>query len=120
VNLPPDLAARCLALAATVDGKPAAAPPPPPPTEKAFTDEVIGLACRLGWMVYHTHDSRRSAAGFPDLVLVRNVVLFADLKTDAGKTTPDQEAWLTALRAAGELAEVWRPKDWPAILSALR
>ena len=46
---------------------------------------------------YHTHDSRRSAKGFPDLVLAKNgVVLIVELKTDTGVATPDQVAWLLA------------------------
>ena len=38
--------------------------------EKDFMDKLLGAAVPAGWMVYHTYDSRRSTAGFPDLVLV--------------------------------------------------
>jgi hypothetical protein len=41
------------------------------PTEKQFMAQVIQLARLRKWLVYHTHDARRSVAGFPDLVLVR-------------------------------------------------
>ena len=34
-------------------------------------DDVIREACRVrGLLAYHTHDSRRSAPGFPDWVII--------------------------------------------------
>lgn len=39
-------------------------------SESVFQSKVINMAKSLGWEHYHTHDSRRSVAGFPDLVLV--------------------------------------------------
>lgn len=38
--------------------------------EKVFQAQVLDLAHLSGWLCYHTHNSRRSAPGFPDLVLV--------------------------------------------------
>lgn len=84
-------------------------------TEKVFQQAVENLALRAGWLVYHTHDSRRSQPGFPDLVLVhgaRRLVLFRELKTQAGKTSPAQKRWIAELKAAGADAAVWRPLDW--------
>lgn len=73
-----------------------------PTAEAAFQDEVLGLARLYGWRAYHTHDSRRSAPGFPDLVLVRPPrLIFAELKTDTGRVKPEQEAWLEALAEVG-------------------
>lgn len=67
--------------------------------EAAFQLQVEQLAAFYGWLAYHTHDSRRSAAGFPDLVLVRAPELIvAELKSAAGTTSPAQEAWLEQLR----------------------
>jgi len=75
----------------------------------------IMLLCRtLGLLVYHTHDSRRSQAGFPDLVIVgAKGVLFRELKKADGKVSPEQQEFLDALTAAGCDAAVWRPVDWP-------
>jgi hypothetical protein len=89
--------------------------------EKDFMAAVIALAKSCGWRYYHTHDSRLSAAGFPDLVLVRGgVLVFAELKAATGKPTPDQHAWLDALAAVpGVHTHLWRPADWPEIVAAL-
>lgn len=82
---------------------------------------MTALATLRGWVWYHTHDSRRSPAGFPDLVLVRGRrVVFAELKREGEKPTKEQEKWLELLEATGS-AEVhlWRPSDWEAIQEAL-
>lgn len=85
-------------------------------TEKEFMRTVIGLARRCGWLVYHTHDSRRSESGFPDLVMVReHSVLFVELKSEDGKVSIQQQCWLNALVGAGEDARTWRPSEWPEI-----
>ena len=85
-------------------------------TESAFQDVVIQAAKLFGWMCYHTHDSRRSAPGFPDLVLAKNgVVLFAELKTDTGKVTNDQIGWLLATHGV-----IWRPQYWDVIEESLK
>ena len=61
--------------------------------EGKFQAAIIELATVCGWLAYHTHDSRRSTPGFPDLVLVRGgVLLFRELKTDTGKTSKAQLA----------------------------
>jgi hypothetical protein len=89
-------------------------------TEKQFMAAVIETAQMLGWLVYHTHDSRHSAAGFPDLVLVRDRVVFAELKAEKEKISDEQEAWLAALGFAGAEVFCWRPSDWEVIEEALR
>ena len=86
-------------------------------TEKDLQAAVVRLAGYAGYMAYHTYDSRRSASGFPDLVLVNpdtGRLLWRELKTDTGRLTDAQENWLRALRAAGQDAAVWRPADWTA------
>ncbi|MEW6583441.1 MAG: VRR-NUC domain-containing protein, partial [Actinomycetota bacterium] len=54
-------------------------------SEAAFQDQVVDLARLRGWLVYHTFDSRHSAAGFPDLILARgDRLVAAELKTQRG------------------------------------
>lgn len=84
-------------------------------SEREFQGIVMEVALLHGYeLAYHTHDSRRSAPGFPDLVLVsqkRGRVLFRELKTDKGRVSPAQRVWIDGLTAAGADAGVWRPAD---------
>lgn len=81
-------------------------------TEAALLANVVE-ACRwLGLRCYHTHDSRRSAAGFPDLVIVGRRVAFVELKANS-RISREQQAWIDDLAAAGEWVYVWRPVHWP-------
>lgn len=73
---------------------------------------VRALARDLGWLSYHTHDSRRSEPGFPDLVLVRDDrMLLVELKTSQGRLSPAQVVWMRALSDAGADVRIWRPVD---------
>lgn len=90
-------------------------------SEAEFQARVIRLARLLGWRVYHTHDSRRSAAGFPDLVLARRGrgVIYAELKSEKGRTTAEQDEWLGLLRDSGQDVFLWRPADLQTIADIL-
>lgn len=84
-------------------------------SEAFFQSEVIRLAKALGWVYYHTHDSRRSPAGFPDLVLMhrgQGRVIYRELKTERGRVTAAQRDWQDGLVLCGVDAAVWRPSDW--------
>ena len=90
-------------------------------TEKQFQEQVVELAELLGWQCYHTFDSRRSAAGWPDLALWKPArFMLAELKTDKGKVSTAQRATIEGLRAAGVSCQVWRPRDWEAIVQSLK
>ncbi len=92
-------------------------------TEKQLQAQVVQLARLTGWRCYHTHDSRRSTPGFPDLVLVRPPrCLFVELKTLSGRLRPAQAAWLEALAKVERAPEayLWRPGDFGDIQSTLR
>lgn len=81
---------------------------------------VLELARWKHWRTYHTHDSRKSAPGFPDLVLVRaGELIFVELKTDEGKVTPAQREWLNALSGCGAETHIWRPADLELVKARL-
>jgi hypothetical protein len=91
-------------------------------TERDLQDFIVAAARLLGWRAYHaraarTKDGWRTAGsydskGFPDLVLVRDRLLFAEVKLERGRLRPEQTAWLEVLREAGAEVYVWRPADW--------
>lgn len=96
-------------------------------SESAFQKQVVELARATGWLSYHTYDSRRSDAGFPDLVLVRPPrIIFAELKSRRGRIKPAQRHWgeqLSSCAAASPstlMYALWRPADWDSIVEALR
>lgn len=78
-------------------------------SEKQFQTHLIRYAKSRGWRVYHTFCSKRSEPGFPDLVLVREKVLFRELKSEKGRVTQHQRKWGDALLCAGADFKVWRP-----------
>ena len=89
-------------------------------TERAFMSQVMALAKLRGWLTYHTWNSRKSANGFPDLILLRGERIWAvELKTDIGKTTLEQETWLAAFEEAHVFVDVWRPCMWKRIQELL-
>lgn len=83
-------------------------------TEAQFQSAVVNVARARGWgMIYHTQHSLHSAAGFPDLVMVRGEeLLFAELKSAKGKVKPEQIEWIAALGRTPARAFIWRPCDW--------
>lgn len=90
------------------------------PTEATFTRNVMQCGGLYGWLCYHTHDSRRSNPGFPDVVFVRERVVYAELKAKTGRLRPEQIVWMQKLKDAGQEVYLWRPDDWPTILEILR
>lgn len=103
----------------------------PKVTEAQFQRQVLQLAKLTGWRTAHFRpgmDRRGNwqtavagdGAGFPDLVLVRETVLFVELKVNGNTLAPDQIAWRDALRAAGANWHHWTPDDWPAIEQTLK
>ena len=89
--------------------------------EASFMAQVVAYAGLLGWHHYHTHDSRHSVAGFPDLVLVRRPrLLFVELKREGEYPTDAQRQWLDELKACDTEAYLWWPTDWEVIERILR
>ena len=82
-------------------------------TEAQLQATVQQVATLYGWTWHHEVDSRRSRAGFPDLVRVHPTaqrVLWVELKSAKGRVRPEQQTWLDTLNKAGQDARVWRPE----------
>lgn len=110
-----------------------------PVSEESLQSAVIDLAQLRGWKVAHFAPARTEKGwrtpvradgkGFPDLVLVKGRrLIFAELKSQKGRVSPEQAAWLDALSGDAFLApgeyrdvevKVWRPADWPEIEAVL-
>lgn len=91
-----------------------------PADEKDFMADVVAKAKQFGYRVYHTLDSRKCAAGFPDLCIAgRGKLIFAELKVGNNQPTAAQLSWLEDIRSSGTPAFCWWPKDWPEIIRTL-
>ena len=91
-------------------------------TEVVFQARVISYAQDRDWWVYHTHRSDRSEPGFPDLVLIHRTeprIVYAELKRIGGQPTYAQWWVLMRLQELGHEAYLWRPDDWPEIVTVL-
>lgn len=78
--------------------------------------ELQAAVCRLaeGMHIYwhHVAISLRSRRGWPDLALLGNGgSIFAELKRETGRLTPDQRMVGIRLTAAGLTWVTWRPSD---------
>ncbi len=103
-----------------------AAGKPPLQSEAEFQKEVINLAKMLKWRVAHFRASLNQrgewqtavaadGAGFTDLVIVRERVIFAELKAENGKLSLEQEEWIAWLKGAKQEVYVWRPSNWKQV-----
>jgi hypothetical protein len=96
-------------------------------SEHDWSSLVVEVARLGGWTLrYHTYHSKRSPSGFPDYVFVKGArIVFAELKTEAGKLTAAQSTWKAGLleveRATSGLVQVytWRPGDYDAMVEVL-
>lgn len=89
-------------------------------SEEEFRIEFERRAAELGWKTYHTKDSRKSKAGYPDETCWRDRVIFAELKDEDGKASAAQLTTIEELVAAGAEVYLWRPSDWPEIEEILK
>lgn len=83
---------------------------------------VVDAARMCGFEVYHPWLSVRSPRGWPDLALCKPPrLILAELKTAKGRTSADQDKWLSLLGACpGVETYLWRPADWDHIVRILR
>lgn len=99
---------------------------PVPILERDFQANVTRVLDLFGWRWYHTFDSRRSVAGFPDVVAVRRGrVLFLELKGERTRVDRAQFGWAADLLQAAEVNDhveyhLWRPSDWETLMAVLR
>jgi hypothetical protein len=88
-------------------------------SEDELLRQVVQLAGLRGWHCYHVRRSDvalTTGAGFPDLVMVgHGRVIYAELKAERGRLSPDQERWRDSLLEAGADWRLWRPSSWPEI-----
>lgn len=89
--------------------------------EADFQAWLVEHAEKRGWTVHLTGDSRRSRAGWPDVVCGRmnpdgtSRIIIAELKATTGRLSRMQRLWITLLRGAGIEAFVWTALDRDAI-----
>ena len=93
-------------------------------TEKDWQAQVTAFAKHRGWNTYHTWRSIHSAAGFPDLCMVRSLpngdrrIIFAELKRVGKQPSENQRAWLEGLSQVAEMCDghvevyCWNPSQW--------
>lgn len=101
-------------------------------SEAEFQAQLLELAHLLGWRHNFTRRSigkgrkwttATSCIGWPDLTLWserRHRLVLAELKSDTGRVTTEQQEVLASLRTAGVEAYLWRPGDWDEIERVLR
>ena len=89
-------------------------------SEASLQQSITDAAAALGWRVWHDNDSRRNAADFPDLEIIRDRLVKAELKRRDTVPTPGQESYLLALARAGVETYLWRPADWAEIVETLK
>lgn len=103
-------------------------------TEAEFQNTIIEYAHLRGWLVAHFRGVRvqrrngtvhyqtpvaADGKGFPDLVLVRERVVWAEIKVGYNKMTKEQETWADALKKAGQEFHLWKPEDFDDIVIVL-
>lgn len=98
--------------------------------EEAFQRWIKQYAEDHDWLVNHTRRAvsgeknkrwltATSVKGWPDLTLVRERIVYAEIKLDDTYPTPEQRRVLERLRRAGAEVYVWRPRNKKAIQRAL-
>ncbi len=103
--------------------------------EADFQEHILGLARAYGWHAAHFRKVRIQRAngsvyyetpvaadgkGWPDLVLVKDRVLYVEVKRQNGKLEPAQEDWRDWIVFAGGEHKTWKPSDLGEIERVLR
>ena len=100
-----------------------------PMSEAQLLAIVRAALKRINYLTYHTHMSKRSEPGFPDLVAVpdplvhrRDVTMYMlELKREDERPTLAQQHWLDALARVEQVeAHLLRPSGLEGFLARLR
>lgn len=109
--------------------------PVPTKDEAGFQQQVITVAHWHGWAVAHFRTVRVQRAdgsvyyatpaaadgeGFTDLLLARDRIVYAELKSEKGVLGVRQKWWRDRLLKAGAEWHLWRPSHWPEIKEVLK
>jgi len=106
-------------------------------SESAWQKQVIEIAQYAGFRVAHFRGVRvqrkdgsvyyqtpvqAQGVGYPDLCMVKgNRLIYAELKREGGKPTPEQVEWLEALsKVPGVECFLWKPSDYEVVLEVMR
>jgi len=86
-------------------------------SEKELQSAVLEALGYMGWLCYHTFDSRRSHPGFPDLVAVKGSrSMYVEFKSENGKMRDAQVEWLDALVETHSEVYLVRPSTQDAFM----
>ena len=102
--------------------------------ESEFQRKLIEYATNLGWLCFSVGRSDLGVVtnqGFHDVVMIGQIVIFAELKVRGGKLTNHQQKWqdaVTKVQARGirdfkfadVRSEVWYPRDRARFRSLLQ
>jgi hypothetical protein len=97
-------------------------------SEKDLLAMAVQAARLCGYLCYHTWNSSHSAKGYPDLTCCRLPspahpdadLIIRELKTERGKVTPAQQAWIDGFVANGIDAAILRPSNLDAFIERLK
>jgi len=92
-------------------------------TERDLREWVRDLCNLFGWRFLFTWTSIHSPRGMLDLLLINKEqkrVIFAELKSEKGKMSPEQQQVFEELKACGQEVWLWRPADIEGIANILR
>lgn len=91
-------------------------------SEQQLEDAICDMLDTFGFYYHHDRPARtkdgkwknhvRGQNGFPDLLIVGNRTIYAELKSQRGQLRPEQREWFTRLKTAGQEVYLWRPADW--------
>ncbi len=98
--------------------------------EVDYQGRIIETARILGWTVAHFRAAMTKygwrtpvaadGQGFPDLVLVRERVIWMEVKLEKAKLTPEQAHWQEILKYAKQETYVVRPSNWDEVVKILQ